>query len=119
MIVIRSFDVNKPGEDAETLKGGVAGGTILKGVFKIGDEVEIRPGIIRKDSKSGHVSWTQIYSKITSLKADENHLMFAVPGGLIGVGLKVDPFITRSDRLVGQIIGHPGKMPEVVVEIDA
>jgi len=45
--------------------------------------------------------------------------MYAVPGGLIGVGLKVDPYITRSDRLVGQIIGHPGKMPEVVFEIDA
>ena len=44
--------------------------------------------------------------------------MFAVPGGLIGVGLKVDPFLTRSDRLVGQIIGHKGKMPDVVVEID-
>lgn len=58
MIVIRSFDVNKPGEDAETLKGGVAGGTILKGVLKIGDEVEIRPGIIRKDPKTGQVSWT-------------------------------------------------------------
>ena len=44
--------------------------------------------------------------------------MYAVPGGLIGVGLKVDPYITRSDRLVGQIIGHPGKMPDVVVEIE-
>lgn len=119
MIVIRSFDVNKPGEDAETLRGGVAGGTILKGVLKIGDEIEIRPGMIRKDSKSGQVTWKQIYSKITSLKADENHLMYAVPGGLIGVGLKVDPFITRSDRLVGQIIGHPDKMPDVVVEIEA
>jgi translation initiation factor 2 subunit 3 len=53
LIVIRSFDVNKPGEDAENLKGGVAGGTILKGVLKVGDEVEIRPGIIRKDWKSG------------------------------------------------------------------
>lgn len=101
MIVIRSFDVNKPGEDAETLVGGVAGGTILKGVLKVGDEVEIRPGIIRKDQKTGSVSWEPIYSKITSLKADENHLMYAVPGGLIGVGLKVDPYITRSDRLVG------------------
>ena len=46
-------------------------------------------------------------------------MLFAVPGGLIGVGLKVDPFITRSDRLVGQIIGHKDKMPEVVVEIEA
>jgi translation initiation factor 2 subunit 3 len=45
--------------------------------------------------------------------------MYAVPGGLIGVGMKLDPYITRSDRLVGQIIGHPGKMPDVVVEIEA
>ena len=44
--------------------------------------------------------------------------MFAVPGGLIGVGLKVDPFLTRTDRLVGQIIGHKDRMPEVVIEID-
>lgn len=44
--------------------------------------------------------------------------MYAVPGGLIGVGMKVDPFITRSDSLVGQIIGHPGQMPEVLSEID-
>jgi len=119
LIVIRSFDVNRPGEDADTLKGGVAGGTILKGVLKVGDDIEIRPGIIRKDSKTNQISWSRILSKITSLKADENHLLYAVPGGLIGVGLKVDPFITRTDRLVGQIIGHPGKMPEVVVEIDA
>lgn len=47
------------------------------------------------------MSSTSIISRITSLKADENHLMYAVPGGLIGVGLKVDPFLTRADRLVG------------------
>ena len=58
MIVIRSFDVNKPGEEAENLKGGVAGGTILKGVMKIGDEVEIRPGIISKNPKTGQITWT-------------------------------------------------------------
>lgn len=119
MIVIRSFDVNKPGEDAETLKGGVAGGTILKGVLKVGDEIEIRPGMIRKDPKTGQVTWEQVYSHITSLQADDNHLMYAVPGGLIGVGMKVDPYMTRTDRMIGMIIGHPGKMPEVVVEIEA
>jgi translation initiation factor 2 subunit 3 len=48
MIVIRSFDVNKPGEDAEKLQGGVAGGTILKGILRIGDEIAIRPGFIRR-----------------------------------------------------------------------
>ncbi len=30
MIVIRSFDVNKPGSEVEDLQGGVAGGSILQ-----------------------------------------------------------------------------------------
>jgi len=50
MIVIRSFDVNKPGSDAENLKGGVAGGTILRGVLKVGDRISIRPGIIKRNA---------------------------------------------------------------------
>lgn len=37
MVVIRSFDVNKPGAGVEELKGGVAGGSILQGVFKVSD----------------------------------------------------------------------------------
>ena len=37
MIIIRSFDVNRPGEDIDSLKGGVAGGSILRGVLKVGD----------------------------------------------------------------------------------
>lgn len=118
MIIIRSFDVNKPGEDVENLKGGVAGGTIIKGVLKIGDRISIRPGAITKNQKTGVVKWKEYDSQIISLKADENQLMYAVPGGLIGVGMKIDPDITRSDSLVGQIIGHPDKMPDVLVNID-
>ena len=30
MIVIRSFDVNKPGSEVDDLQGGVAGGSILQ-----------------------------------------------------------------------------------------
>lgn len=33
MIIIRSFDVNKPGAEIDTLKGGVVGGSILEGVL--------------------------------------------------------------------------------------
>jgi len=33
------------------LKGGVAGGSILTGVLKLDDEVEIRPGIVSKDEQ--------------------------------------------------------------------
>ena len=35
LLVIRSFDVNKPGCEVDDLKGGVAGGSILKGVLKV------------------------------------------------------------------------------------
>ena len=44
--------------------------------------------------------------------------MYAIPGGLIAVGTKVDPQFTRSDNMVGNIIGHPGAMPQVYIEID-
>jgi len=35
LIVIRSFDVNKPGAEVQELKGGVAGGSLLKGVLRV------------------------------------------------------------------------------------
>ena len=91
MIVIRSFDVNHPGEDAETFKGGVAGGTILKGCLKVGDEIAIRPGKLTRSTSTGKTSWTEIKSIIKTLQADSNQLMYAIPGGLIAVGTKVDP----------------------------
>lgn len=117
MIVIRSFDVNKPGEDVENLKGGVAGGSILQGVLKLGDKIEVRPGIVSKD-RTGHVRCSPIFATIVSLCAEKNDLKFAVPGGLIGVGTKIDPTLTRSDRLVGQVLGLKGHLPQVFLEIE-
>jgi len=35
LIVIRSFDINKPGTEVEDLMGGIAGGSILQGVLKV------------------------------------------------------------------------------------
>ena len=117
LIVIRSFDVNKPGEDVEHLKGGVAGGSILQGVLKMGDEVEVRPGIVKKDAQ-GTVSCTPIYSKVVSLFAESNALQYAVPGGLIGVGTHIDPTLTRADRLVGQVLGLRAHLPDVFIEVE-
>jgi len=117
MIVIRSFDVNKPGEEVENLKGGVAGGSILRGVLKVGQPIEVRPGIIIKD-KTGRVRCQPIFSTIVSLYAEQNDLKFAVPGGLIGVGTKIDPTLTRADRLVGQVLGEVGHLPEIFTELE-
>lgn len=117
LIVIRSFDVNKPGEEVQSLKGGVAGGSILQGVLKLGDEIEIRPGIVTKTT-DGAMTCTPIYSRIISLYAEQNDLQYAVPGGLIGVGTKVDPTLTRGDRLVGQVLGLRDHLPEVFTEVE-
>lgn len=112
MVVIRSFDVNKPGESIEHMKGGVAGGSILKGVLKVGDVIESRPGVVQKLAEE-KFSVRPIRSRIVSLLAEQNELQFAVPGGLIGVGTNIDPCQTRADKLVGQVIGLPGSMPDV------
>ena len=45
-------------------------------------------------------------------------VQYAVPGGLIGVGTKIDPTLTRADRLVGQVLGHTGCLPDVYTEVE-
>ena len=54
----------------------------------MGQEIEVRPGLVSKDSE-GKLTCKPIRSKIVSLFAEQNDLMYAVPGGLIGVGTKV------------------------------
>ncbi|CAL5229522.1 g12862 [Coccomyxa viridis] len=117
MIVIRSFDVNKPGSEVEELRGGVAGGSILQGVLRKGQEIEVRPGIVSRDSE-GKAKCVPIYSRIVTLLAEQNDLQYAVPGGLIGVGTTVDPTLTRADRLVGQVLGEVGALPDVFTELE-
>lgn len=117
LIVIRSFDINKPGFEVDNLKGGVAGGSILQGVLQLGMEVEVRPGIVTKD-QNGKVKCIPIRSRIESLFAEHNDLKYAVPGGLIGVGTMIDPTLTRADRLVGQVLGEVGQLPEIFKELE-
>ncbi|KAF7121647.1 hypothetical protein CNMCM5793_009119 [Aspergillus hiratsukae] len=117
MIVIRSFDVNKPGAEIDELKGGVAGGSILTGVLKLNDEIEIRPGLVTKD-ENGKIQCRPIFSRVVTLFAEHNDLKFAVPGGLIGVGTRVDPTLCRADRLVGFVLGHRGRLPAIYTELE-
>jgi len=117
LTVVRSFDVNLPGASIEELVGGVAGGTLMKGVLRVGDVVEIRPGIVSQDAE-GNVRCRPITSKIVTLFAEKNDLQYAVPGGLIGVGTKIDPTLCRADRLVGQVLGALGKLPAIFTAIE-
>ena len=101
----------------QDLRGGVAGGSILQGVLRLGQEVEIRPGIVQR-GQNGQVKCVPLFSRVVSLFAEGNDLQYAVPGGLIGVGTKIDPTLTRGDRLVGQVLGRGGTLPDIFTEIE-
>ena len=61
---------------------------LAQGVLRKGQEVEVRPGIVSRDSE-GRATCVPIYSRIITLLAEQNELQYAVPGGLIGVGTTV------------------------------
>ena len=106
MDIARSFDINKPGTIPKNIKGGILGGTIKKGKIKIGDSIEIRPG---KNTKKG---LQPIKTKITTLHSGVSRKEIK-PGGLVAIGTSLDPSITKSDSLLGNVIGKPGTLPPV------
>jgi len=108
MHVLRSFDVNKPGTKIKDVKGGVIGGSLTQGVFNVGDEIEIKPGIINEKKKS----YEPILTKIISLGTGAGKVESAKPGGLIAIGTQLDPSLTRSDSFIGSVIGKPDTLPE-------
>ncbi len=111
MLVARSFDVNKPGVNWKEVKGGVVGGSLIRGILHDGDEIEIRPG--RQTQVENRIRWISITTKITSINAGSKKVADATPGGLLGVGTRLDPALTKSDALAGQVLGHAGKLPPV------
>lgn len=111
MHIARSFDVNKPGTKPEDLMGGVVGGSLARGRLRVGDEIEIRPGI--RDERG---VWQPLRTEVTSIMASGRFVDEATPGGLIGVATKLDPYLTKSDRLVGNVLGIPDHLPDVLTE---
>ena len=116
MYIARSFDINKPGTKISKLLGGVIGGSIIRGKFKRGDEIEIRPGINMAKDKQKKESYSPIITTIESLSAGSGQLDEAVAGGLVAVGTNIDPSYAKADGLVGQIVGKVGKLPELINE---
>ncbi|MEM0068113.1 MAG: translation initiation factor IF-2 subunit gamma [Saccharolobus sp.] len=102
MLVIRSFDINKPGTLFDSLKGGVIGGSIVQGVFKIDQEIKILPGI--RTEKQGKVSYQPIFTKISSIRFGDEEFSEAKPGGLVAIGTYLDPSLTKADSLLGSVV---------------
>jgi translation initiation factor 2 subunit 3 len=116
MYIVRSFDINKPGIDATKIVGGVLGGAVIRGKFKAGEEIEVRPGI-----KTGMKAKKDVYEHILTvakgLSNGREQLEEAQPGGLVGVSTELDPTFTKADGLVGNLVGSVGRLPPVISEM--
>jgi translation initiation factor 2 subunit 3 len=100
MIVIRSFNVNKPNCKFNELVGGIVGGSIIRGSFNVGDNIKLLPGLVSPNKDS----YIPIFTKIISINSEETSLSTAKPSGLIGMCLDIDPGLTANDNMIGQII---------------
>ncbi len=115
MYVARSFDINRPGAKPEDIRGGVLGGSLIQGELKVGQEIEISPGIqLNKNNKQ---VWQNLTTSIVSLMAGKHSLEKISPGGLAAVGTTLDPFLTKSDSLTGRMVGLVGKVPPVIFNL--
>ena len=113
MHVLRSFDINKPGSPINQVKGGIIGGALVQGQFNIDDEIEIRPGVL--DEKRGR--YQPITSQISTLGTGAGLVESVKPGGLVAIGTRLDPTFTKSDSLIGSVVGKPGTLPKDVEDI--
>ncbi|MAG78407.1 translation initiation factor IF-2 subunit gamma [archaeon] len=116
MFLARSFDVNKPGVIIQKLIGGVLGGSLMEGQIKVGDKIEIKPGM--KVEKEGKTNWIPIETEIIGIKSGNDNLKEAIPGGSIALLTNLDPAYVKSDKLSGNIVGLPGKLPETHITLE-
>ncbi len=113
MLIARSFDINRPGTEIPKLSGGIVGGSLVQGALKVGDEIEIRPGVKR----AGRNYYDPVRSVVRGLQKASKDVKEAGPGGLLGVLTGLDSALTKSDSLGGNVLGLPGKLPPVLNEI--
>ncbi|HVP23528.1 MAG TPA: translation initiation factor IF-2 subunit gamma [Conexivisphaerales archaeon] len=113
MHVLRSFDVNRPGTPIDKVRGGVVGGSLTQGTLKVGDQIEIRPGLY----DSVKTKYVAVVTTVVSLGTSAGLVDSVKPGGLVAIGTTLDPFYTKSDALVGSVAGIPGTLPEEISDL--
>ncbi|MGI0132419.1 MAG: translation initiation factor IF-2 subunit gamma [Thermoplasmata archaeon] len=113
MYVARSFDVNRPGTRPPDLRGAVLGGSLLQGHLKVGEQIEIRPGIAGLTEGRSEA----LHTTVMSLVSGGNDLDELKPGGLAAVGTTLDPSLAKGDGLTGRLVGAAGTLPPVSQKI--
>jgi translation initiation factor 2 subunit 3 len=112
MLVARSFDINKPGTEPENTSGGVVGGSLVRGELEPGDKIELRPG-----RKTGDGKWDTVETEVKSIIHGDTVVEKGKPGGLLAVETTLDPAMTKSDGLAGNVLGLESSIPEVSTEL--
>ncbi|MBU2616490.1 MAG: translation initiation factor IF-2 subunit gamma [Nanoarchaeota archaeon] len=110
-LVARSFDINKPGKKIPELNGGILGGILKKGTLKVGDEIEIKPGLYIKKSR-GEATYKTLNTKILSLHKGKNSLKEIGPGASISIETSLDTSLTKADSLRGCVVSTKGNLPD-------
>jgi translation initiation factor 2 subunit 3 len=114
-LVARSFDINRPGADISNLKGGVLGGILKKGKLKVGEEIEIKPGLNTK--KNNQIIYSPLTTKIISIHKGKDSINEVSPGASISIETSLDPFMTKTDSLNGCIVSLKGKLPDITSKL--
>ncbi len=114
-LIARSFDVNRPGTAPADLKGAVLGGTLTKGTLKVGDTLEIKPGLVVKEANQYH--YRTIKTSIHRLFKGSHDVNILTPGGSMSIETGLDMTLGKSDALAGCIASHPGVLPEIATTL--
>ncbi len=109
LYVARSFDINRPGTAPARLQGAVLGGSLLQGILRVGDEIEIRPGVAGLTGGRADALTT----RVTSLVSGGQEWEELRPGGLAAIGTSLDPALAKGDGLTGRLVGSGGSLPPV------
>jgi len=118
-LVVRSFDINLPGSSIDKLKGSVLGGSLKQGKLKVGDIIEIKPGlVVTKEIRHEKVTeYITLKTKVASIRSENFDLQEALPYGNLAIQTFLDPGLAKADGLAGCIAGLEGSLPEITNKI--
>ena len=116
--IIHSYPFNHSLYESTTInKNFTLFGILSKGILKLGDTIEILPGICIKVNNK-EIKASPIYGKITMLQSEKNLLDYLIPGGLGNIGLMLGLDITlENDSLEGNILSLSEKGGNIFTKI--
>ncbi|MGV8142024.1 MAG: translation initiation factor IF-2 subunit gamma [Candidatus Pacearchaeota archaeon] len=114
-LVARSFDINKPGTKPKNLHGTVLGGTLKSGSLKVGDAIEIKPGLMIKEANQ--FRYKTIKTKIASIFKGSHRYEELTPGGSASIETELDMSLGKTDAFSGCLASINGKLPEITTKL--